>query len=105
MAKITDPTFVKVLDTLTKAGSTGLTLKELEDKTGLPYRSVHNITWRLEGSPKDGKIKLDEVKIKRISTGPVTYAVKAPGQPATAFQRDNPGEGKHTYATRPVVKA
>lgn len=105
MAKITDPTFVKVLDTLTKAGKDGLTLGELSEKTGIPYRAVHNITWRLEGSPKDGRVKTEEQKIKRVSRGPVRYAVILPGQPRTTFLRDpkTVEAGHHTYATTPVT--
>lgn len=78
--------FDRVMGFITKAGEEGITLKDLSEKTGLPYRVVHNVTWRLEGSPaikdnaskgiKIGDVqKADEVRAKRVGKGrTVRYA-------------------------------
>jgi hypothetical protein len=80
---INSPEVKKVLDIVGKAGPEGITLKELEAKSGLRYRVVHNITWRLEGSPKEGKrAHLDEWKLIRVNTdSKVRYGLKPAGTP------------------------
>lgn len=80
--------FDNVMQAITEAGDEGITLKALSEATGLPYRVVHNVTWRLEGSPevrpnnKAGRklgepAKPDEAKIQRVGKGrTVLYAAK-----------------------------
>lgn len=81
--------FDRVMAVITKAGPEGATLKAISEATGLGYRVVHNVTWRLEGSPavrdnpkksvKVGDVqKPDEVKAQRVGEGrTVKYAVKS----------------------------
>jgi hypothetical protein len=59
---------------LKKAGTKGATLTEISEATNLRGRVVHNVTWRLEGSPevrdkeKFGTLrKPDERQIHRLS--------------------------------------
>lgn len=72
-----DTQFDTVLGAVKAAGKDGITLAELVQTTGLPYRVVHNVTWRLEGSPKQGSTtKPDERKIARVNTDrKVRYAM------------------------------
>lgn len=44
--------FDKVLKAVKAAGGAGISLKLLSEKTGLRARVVHNVTWRMEGSPE-----------------------------------------------------
>jgi hypothetical protein len=68
--------FDDVLAFVRKQGAKGATLKAIAEATNLPGRVVHNITWRLEGSPEihEGKaVKLgqprkpDQVRLQRRS--------------------------------------
>lgn len=66
-----------------KGKKDGLTLKALEEATGVEYRVLHNVTWRLEGSPEvRNKAKFGELrdpegrKIQRVGEGrTVRYAL------------------------------
>jgi hypothetical protein len=49
-----------VFNAIQEAGSEGITLKALEDQTGIRYRVLHNVTWHLE-------TKAD--KIRRVGEG------------------------------------
>ena len=78
------------------------TLKDITATTGLPYRVVHNLTWRMEGSPKGGTLtKREEATIKRVNTGrTVEYGRIAKGE-STAFTPTMRGK----YATKGSVEA
>ena len=92
----------KCLAVIEKAGKEGLTLKEIEAATHLPYRVVHNATWRLEGSPKESKrLHLEEWKVIRVNTDSrVRYAKKPAGTPNQEFR------GKYATGTpRPKEEA
>jgi len=76
--------FDKVLAVISKAPAEGISLKDLSTATGLTYRQLHNVTWRMEGSPKQGKVtKPDEVLVHR--TGETTSVRYTPGKPAKAL--------------------
>lgn len=68
----------QVYEAIQAAGEDGITLKDLEETTGLRYRVLHNVTWRLEGGPsKDGSTRKypDNVKVQRVGAGrTVRYA-------------------------------
>lgn len=86
---------VKVLDIIKKSPK-GITLKDLEVKSGLRYRVIHNLTWRLEGGPKDGNLTLPKhIQRVNVSRG-VLYAPLKRGQ-----SKDPNMSGK--YATRGSV--
>jgi hypothetical protein len=62
------PNEEKVFSAIKAAGREGITLKELCDKTGLRYRVVHNLTWRMEGGPVEGELKHPTQRtIKRVN--------------------------------------
>jgi hypothetical protein len=70
-----DQHFPTVLQAL-KGKKDGLTLKQLEDATGIDYRVLHNVTWRLEGSPEvRNKARFGEINkpteraIERVGEG------------------------------------
>lgn len=73
--------FDKVLARVKAAGKAGIGLADLAKATGLPYRVVHNITWRMEGSPKDGALRKPEERvIVRVNTDrKVLYAIRPKG--------------------------
>jgi hypothetical protein len=55
-----------VFKAIDKAGPEGISLKALEDATGVRYRVLHNVTWRLE---------VREERIHRVGEGrKVLYA-------------------------------
>jgi hypothetical protein len=64
-----------VFKAIEKAGPEGITLKALEDQTGIRYRVLHNVTWHLETRAE---------KIRRVGEGrTVRYAnVEAKAKPA-----------------------
>lgn len=75
----------KVLAVIEAAGEDGITLKALSDALGIRTRVLHNVTWKLEGSPevkaeadtpKGEPRKPDEVRVKRLDGRPVRW-VKA----------------------------
>jgi hypothetical protein len=71
--------FEKVLAVISKAPEGGVSLKDLSTATGLTYRQLHNVTWRMEGSPKEGRVtKPDEAIVHR--TGDTTAVRYAPGK-------------------------
>jgi hypothetical protein len=95
MAHPIDPiTQGKVLEAI-KAGKGTATLKDIVSKTGLPYRVVHNVTWRMEGAPRQGTLlHREEAVIRRTNLGrTVTYGVRPKGD-STANTEN------HKYATR-----
>ena len=77
-----------VLAKVKAAGAQGITIGDLAKATGLPYRVVHNVTWRMEGGPKDGSLKHpDEKVIKRVNTDrKVLYAVFGKGDPTPTMR-------------------
>jgi hypothetical protein len=85
-----------VLDKVRAAGPKGITIGDLAKAVNLPYRVVHNVTWRMEGGPANGTLKHpDEKVIKRINTDrKVIYAVLGKGDPTPVMA---PGR---VYATR-----
>jgi hypothetical protein len=74
--------FPAVLEAL-KGKKDGMTLQEMVAATKVDYRILHNVTWRLEGSPevrdktKIGELrKPDEKRIQRVGEGrTVRYAL------------------------------
>lgn len=93
-------TTARVLKAIKAAGAEGISLKDLESKTGIRYRILHNVTWVMEGSPREGTLAhRDQKVIKRVNTGrTVLYAALAKGEPEDPTMR-----GK--YATRGSVEA
>lgn len=51
---------------IVRAGPAGIDLVDLEPATGLRYRVLHNVTWRLE----------QQGRVARISQRPVRYVAK-----------------------------
>lgn len=88
------PTHAEAILKVVKAKKGQATLKDIVEGTGLSYRVVHNLTWRMEGSPKNGSFtKKDEAVIRRTNLDrKVTYGLKPKGM-ATPTMR-----GK--YATK-----
>lgn len=73
----------RVLEVIRKAGRGGITLAEIVEKTGIPYRKVHNITWRLEGGPKEGELRHPEDrKARRVNGSERTVRYAAGTDPA-----------------------
>jgi hypothetical protein len=52
--------------TIVQAGPQGIELVDLEQATGLRYRVLHNVTWRLE----------QQGRVYRVSNRPVRYVAK-----------------------------
>lgn len=83
-----------VLDHIVGAGDTGITISELVQRTGLPYRVLHNVTWTLEGSPDPSTRSPhygtprhpDQVRARRLNTSDrfVRYVATDPATSAAA---------------------
>lgn len=85
---VTDATIAKVTQAVKSAGKEGATLSDLVSATGLTYRQVHNATWRMEGSPKDGACRKPEERvISRINTDrKVRYVLREAGTPTPVMR-------------------
>lgn len=90
-----------VLDRIVEAGDTGITIPELVNQTGLPYRVLHNVTWTLEGSPEPSPSSPnygiprypDQIRARRLNTGDrtVRYAATShESRAAASSQRNEP---------------
>lgn len=97
-----DPQVVELVVKAIKTNKGKATLKDITNTTKLPYRVVHNVTWRMEGSPKGGTLtKREEAMIKRVNTSrKVEYALITKGE-STKFTPTMRGK----YATRGSVEA
>jgi hypothetical protein len=73
-------TVARVLKAITAKKGTA-TLKDIVESTGLRYRVVHNLTWRMEGAPRNGTLlHREEAVIRRTNLGrTVTYGVRPKG--------------------------
>jgi hypothetical protein len=63
---------------IVEAGDAGLTLVELEERTGLRNRVLQNVTWRLE--VKQRRVhRLPDIRPYRYAPGAASESVTAPG--------------------------
>lgn len=71
----------KVLEAIKDAGKDGISLKDLVEVTGIRYRVLHNVTWKLEGSPEPKRdhpnygVPRDPkgIKVERVHKGKAIY--------------------------------